>query len=227
MNWSDKEPLVYSCYYDYQLLGYLEYPYMGYENYPTTIEEDIAKYFELPEGFDKEKIGWQNVGWEYEIDETKPLIKVEESLTEETLTEGPHLKSTWLDSVYSAKKYFIFKKTKGSASFEKDAKVFTKINDAIKYATELSKKTDIIATSIRSDNKTSRSFPLNMVLLLPQQGHSNILLEICKYLPNWFIETCAVCVFLWISPVKRHNPLCKEKHRARRVMQLQPDLQYG
>ncbi len=88
MNWSDKEPLVYSCYYNYELLGYLEYPYMGPEGYPTTIEADIAKYFELPEGYNPEDISWQNVEWEYQLDETKPLIKVDESLKEAVLDEN-------------------------------------------------------------------------------------------------------------------------------------------
>lgn len=61
---------------------------MGPEGYPTTIEADIAKYFELPEGYNPEDISWQNVEWEYQLDETKPLIKVDESLKEAVLDEN-------------------------------------------------------------------------------------------------------------------------------------------
>ena len=116
------------------------------------VDELIAATTEIP--FDKEEAPApvEKPVSEDPFDQDFP--EVEEELTESTLTEGPHLKSTWLDSVYGSKKYFIFKKIKGKSSFEKDEKEFSKINDAIKYATELSKKTDIIATSIRSDNKT-------------------------------------------------------------------------
>ena len=56
MNWSDKEPLVYSCYYNSKLLGYLEYQYMGREEYPTTVKADIIKHFELPKGYNPKEI---------------------------------------------------------------------------------------------------------------------------------------------------------------------------
>ena len=82
MNWSDKEPLVYSCYYNSELLGYLEYPYMGQEEYPTTIKADIIKHFELPEGYNPKEISWRYVEND-SLDETKPLVQVNESLTEE------------------------------------------------------------------------------------------------------------------------------------------------
>ena len=82
MNWSDKEPLVYSCYYNSELLGYLEYPYMGHEEYPTTIKADIIKHFKLPEGYNPKEISWRYIEKE-PIDETKPLIQINESLTEE------------------------------------------------------------------------------------------------------------------------------------------------
>ena len=82
MNWSDKEPLVYSCYYNSELLGYLEYPYMGREEYPTTVKADIIKYFELPKGYDPKEISWRYIEND-PLDETKPLIQIDESLTEE------------------------------------------------------------------------------------------------------------------------------------------------
>ena len=82
MNWSDKEPLVYSCYYNSELLGYLEYQYMGHEEYPTTIKADIIKHFKLPEGYNPKEISWRYIEKE-PIDETKPLIQINESLTEE------------------------------------------------------------------------------------------------------------------------------------------------
>ena len=81
MNWSDKEPLVYSCYYNSELLGYLEYPYMGYEEYPTTIKADIIKHFELPKDYNPKEISWQYVEND-SLDETKPLVQVDESLNE-------------------------------------------------------------------------------------------------------------------------------------------------
>ena len=82
MNWSDKEPLVYSCYYNSELLGYLEYPYMGREEYPTTVKADIIKHFELPKGYDPKEISWRYIEND-PLDETKPLIQIDESLTEE------------------------------------------------------------------------------------------------------------------------------------------------
>ena len=82
MNWSDKDPLVYSCYYNSELLGYLEYQYMGHEEYPTTIKADIIKHFKLPEGYNPKEISWRYIEKE-PIDETKPLIQINESLTEE------------------------------------------------------------------------------------------------------------------------------------------------
>ena len=82
MNWSDKDPLVYSCYYNSELLGYLEYPYMGQEEYPTTVKADIIKHFELPKDYNPKEISWQYIEKE-PIDETKPLIQINESLTEE------------------------------------------------------------------------------------------------------------------------------------------------
>ena len=82
MNWSDKEPLVYSCYYNSELLGYLEYPYMGQEEYPTTVKADIIKHFELPKDYNSKEISWRYIENE-PLDETKPLVKVNESLTEE------------------------------------------------------------------------------------------------------------------------------------------------
>lgn len=82
MNWPDKEPLVYSCYYNSELLGYLEYQYMGHEEYPTTIKADIIKHFKLPEGYNPKEISWRYIEKE-PIDETKPLIQINESLTEE------------------------------------------------------------------------------------------------------------------------------------------------
>ena len=82
MNWSDKEPLVYSCYYNSELLGYLEYQYMGQEEYPTTIKADIIKHFKLPKGYNQKEISWRYVEND-PLDETKPLIQINESLTEE------------------------------------------------------------------------------------------------------------------------------------------------
>ena len=82
MNWSDKEPLVYSCYYNSELLGYLEYPYMGREEYPTTVKADIIKHFELPKGYDPKEISWRYIEND-PLNETKPLIQIDESLTEE------------------------------------------------------------------------------------------------------------------------------------------------
>ena len=82
MNWSDKEPLVYSCYYNSELLGYLEYPYMGQEEYPTTIRADIIKHFELPKDYNSKEISWRYIENE-PLDKTKPLVKVNEGLTEE------------------------------------------------------------------------------------------------------------------------------------------------
>ena len=82
MNWSDKEPLVYSCYYNSELLGYLEYPYMGREEYPTTIRADIIKHFKLPKGYNPKEISWRYIEND-PLDETKPLIQIDESLTEE------------------------------------------------------------------------------------------------------------------------------------------------
>ena len=82
MNWSDKDPLVYSCYYNSELLGYLEYPYMGQEEYPTTIRADIIKHFKLPKGYNPKEISWRYIEND-PLDETKPLVKVNESLTEE------------------------------------------------------------------------------------------------------------------------------------------------
>ena len=79
MNWSDKEPLVYSCYYNSELLGYLEYPYMGREEYPTTVKADIIKHFELPKDYNSKEISWQYIENE-PLDETKPLVKINESL---------------------------------------------------------------------------------------------------------------------------------------------------
>lgn len=144
MNWSDKEPLVYSCYYNYELLGYLEYPYMGPEGYPTTIEADIAKYFELPEGYNPEDISWQNVEWEYQLDETKPLIKVEESLNEETLTEAPHpILYGIIDKTYSNDGGFLITKRRKGKNDSESAKKTNKITDAIKFVKELAKDKDI------------------------------------------------------------------------------------
>ena len=82
MNWPDKEPLVYSCYYNSKLLGYLEYQYRGREEYPTTVKADIIKHFELPKGYNPKEISWRYIENE-PLDETKPLVKVNESLTEE------------------------------------------------------------------------------------------------------------------------------------------------
>ena len=82
MNWSDKEPLVYSCYYNSELLGYLEYQYMGQEEYPTTIKSDIIKHFKLPKGYNQKEISWRYIEKE-PIDETKPLVKVNENLIKE------------------------------------------------------------------------------------------------------------------------------------------------
>ena len=79
MNWSDKEPLVYSCYYNSKLLGYLEYQYMGREEYPTTVKADIIKHFELPKGYNPKEISWRYIEND-PLDETKPLVKINESL---------------------------------------------------------------------------------------------------------------------------------------------------
>ena len=83
MNWSDKEPLVYSCYYNSELLGYLEYPYMGQEEYPTTIRADIIKHFKLPKGYNPKEISWRYIEND-PLDETKPLVKINESLKAKT-----------------------------------------------------------------------------------------------------------------------------------------------
>ena len=79
MNWPDKEPLVYSCYYNSKLLGYLEYQYMGREEYPTTVKADIIKHFELPKGYNPKEISWRYIEND-PLDETKPLVKINESL---------------------------------------------------------------------------------------------------------------------------------------------------
>ena len=55
---------------------------MGQEEYPTTIKADIIKHFELPAGYNQKEISWQYVENE-PLDETKPLVHINESLTEE------------------------------------------------------------------------------------------------------------------------------------------------
>ena len=55
---------------------------MGQEEYPTTIKADIIKHFELPAGYNPKEISWQYIEND-PLDETKPLVKVNESLTEE------------------------------------------------------------------------------------------------------------------------------------------------
>ena len=55
---------------------------MGHEEYPTTIRADIIKHFKLPKGYNPKEISWRYIEND-PLDETKPLVQVNESLTEE------------------------------------------------------------------------------------------------------------------------------------------------
>ena len=55
---------------------------MGHEEYPTTIKADIIKHFKLPKGYNPKEISWRYIEND-PLDETKPLVQVNESLTEE------------------------------------------------------------------------------------------------------------------------------------------------
>ena len=56
---------------------------MGHEEYPTTIKADIIKHFELPKDYNPKEISWRYVEND-QLDETKPLFQINESLTEES-----------------------------------------------------------------------------------------------------------------------------------------------
>ena len=56
---------------------------MGQEEYPTTIRADIIKHFKLPKGYNPKEISWRYIEND-PLDETKPLVKINESLKAKT-----------------------------------------------------------------------------------------------------------------------------------------------